>query len=87
MSWSRPVITIVMNTPLRNCFTKCCFELQSLNSNMRLWGSAHTFPMASHKPMPSMSLAFSSINTSAPIRHNVCRKSVHTMALMPLIRV
>ena len=36
MSWSRPVITTTMNTPLRNCFQKKLGDCQSSTTKMRL---------------------------------------------------
>lgn len=34
-SWSRPVITIVINTPLKNCLKKFCVLVQSSNTKIR----------------------------------------------------
>ncbi len=80
-------MTMTMNTPLKNCFQKFCFDTQSSNTKTRDIPLSAMAVTASPALMPSWRTTMTSISTSAPNRQAVCSESVHTSVRMPPFRV
>ena len=88
ISWSRPLITIVMNAPDMNCLKKWLLLPQKLEKS-KIWNCEFE-PIAeviSRNDMPSSSLIAKMVNITANTRKKVCMRSVHTMDLMPPLTV
>ena len=87
MSWSSPVITTTMNTPLKNCFQKFCRDTQSSKTNTRLWPLSITAPIAWPRLMSRASVTWTMMSIRAENMQRVWNVSVHTSVFTPPRRV
>ena len=76
-------MTMVTNTPLKNCLKKFCLDTQSSNTNMRLCLSVVTALQRSPRSICKSEATEKSIRTSVRSRQRVWRVSVQTMVRMP----
>ena len=84
ISWSSPVMAMVMNIPARICFRKKPSLRQSV-SRMRDMPLSESWP-----PQPLMSAwptMYTMVPMSAPSMKSVCSVSVHTMVFTPPFKV
>ncbi len=76
-----------MNTPLRNCFQKFCFDTQSSITNIREWLSAATADSAWDAVMSRAPITWMMMSSKAVNMHAVWKVSVHTSVFTPPRRV
>ena len=74
---------MTINTPLRNCFQKFCFDTQSSMTNTRDSSLLLTAATASPIVRPRSFVTLYIIRSNAVNRQAVCNESVHTNVLMP----
>ena len=87
MSWSRPVMTMVMKMPLRNCFQKNVFSVGLSKNHMRAYSELRISLTTPPKLSPSEFFMAIMVITKAVIINNVCSVSVKTMVRMPPLKV
>ena len=87
ISWSRPVMTMTMKMPLRNCFQKYCLDIGSSKTKIWLRLSAAIAATASPIPISNWPITLIIIRMRAVNMQVVWKVSVHTSVLIPPLRV
>ena len=87
ISWSRPVITMVMKAPLRKCLKKWFSACQSPNTQILESLPAVTLPIISPRERSMERVIRMMETTTAVNMQKVCSVSVQMMVLMPLRNV
>ena len=83
MSWSIPVIAMVVNIPARNCFQKKRVSRQSSQNQMRLIPLSRMLPHIAPKSRPIVRPMTTVQMTTVRIRARVCSISVQTRVRTP----
>ena len=87
ISWSNPVIPIVINIPPKNDFIKCFLSLKSSVKRILLYDSNSVEVSKSETDQESLFKIITIVATKAKSIKPVCKVSVQTIVLMPPLNV